>query len=622
MMMSEKVRVATVGVQGDGGASDAAAAAVLVLCEGCRALVLEGSTANIVGEQLKQRLHRRYASADAEIAEDAKEEQKQEGDDSYDPTCCFCMGVLKYCTDPALGKLLMENLKASEYDSTSMDVGITLPLSWLVRERIINLHLDMQGNTRTRASLMMLKDVVRICVQAHYQRARFTVTQQSPLQTIVFFEVSPHPQSPRPASPPQSPSTTAGGAEQQQQQQQQHEEEEKDGCSRSGGGGGGGDGEKGMEGVEGGGSRAPRRHGRAHCHDDGSQSGQNNGEEIIVSEELRVLTQLRSHMFRPRRARRGRKKPSAAHNQASIAQALEDLSDGEIKRWPRTLCVPPLPAVATPTVTVKYTHAPIFIGGRYNKLVRGVSQTPWFIGSGRRGDTSVQELVTGELEALVKTDEVKFSSAGREDCDVRMLGTGRPFVLEFVNPRRIAALTADVLAQHQADVNGMEGSKVRVRDLRLVDKSDVALLHEGQEKKKKTYACPIWTETPLTQQQMDTINSTQDLLLHQKTPMRVCHRRTLMTRERLVHRMHIQPLKPHFYLLELCTQSGTYIKEFVHGDLGRTTPNMRSILGCNVDILSLDVVDVDLAWPPKSASSSSPAPAPVQAQERAQEAAS
>lgn len=43
------------------------------------------------------------------------------------------------------------------------------------------------------------------------------------------------------------------------------------------------------------------------------------------------------------------------------------------------------------------------------------------------------------------------------------------------------------------------------------------------------------------------------------------------------------------FKLSLCTQAGTYVKEFVHGDFGRTTPNLCSILNCDVDIIALDV---------------------------------
>ena len=49
-------------------------------------------------------------------------------------------------------------------------------------------------------------------------------------------------------------------------------------------------------------------------------------------------------------------------------------------------------------------------------------------------------------------------------------------------------------------------------------------------------------------------------------------------------------VRPRFLLLDLTTQAGTYVKEFVHGDLGRTTPNVGALLGCEADILQLDVV--------------------------------
>jgi tRNA pseudouridine synthase 10 len=35
----------------------------------------------------------------------------------------------------------------------------------------------------------------------------------------------------------------------------------------------------------------------------------------------------------------------------------------------------------------------------------------------------------------MRADSCKFVTAGREDIDVRMLGRGRPFILEIFNPR-------------------------------------------------------------------------------------------------------------------------------------------------------------------------------------------
>jgi tRNA U54 and U55 pseudouridine synthase Pus10 len=44
------------------------------------------------------------------------------------------------------------------------------------------------------------------------------------------------------------------------------------------------------------------------------------------------------------------------------------------------------------------------------------------------------------------------------------------------------------------------------------------------------------------------------------------------------------------FKLDIKTQAGTYIKEFVHGDFGRTQPSLGQLLGgVHVDILALDV---------------------------------
>lgn len=44
------------------------------------------------------------------------------------------------------------------------------------------------------------------------------------------------------------------------------------------------------------------------------------------------------------------------------------------------------------------------------------------------------------------------------------------------------------------------------------------------------------------------------------------------------------------FRISVTTQAGTYVKEFVHGDFGRTVPNLRMILKIpDLDIVALDV---------------------------------
>ena len=67
-----------------------------------------------------------------------------------------------------------------------------------------------------------------------------------------------------------------------------------------------------------------------------------------------------------------------------------------------------------------------------------------------------------------------------------------------------------------------------------------------------------------------------------------------MDRQRTVHKMSIEPVDDRHFHLFLSTQAGTYIKEFVHGDMGRTTPNLGSLLQASVDIIELDVMVRDV----------------------------
>ena len=51
-----------------------------------------------------------------------------------------------------------------------------------------------------------------------------------------------------------------------------------------------------------------------------------------------------------------------------------------------------------------------------------------------------------------------------------------------------------------------------------------------------------------------------------------------MARERTIHSIGATQLSTRFLQLDLVTQAGTYVKEFCHGDFGRTVPSVDSLL--------------------------------------------
>lgn len=185
----------------------------------------------------------------------------------------------------------------------------------------------------------------------------------------------------------------------------------------------------------------------------------------------------------------------------------------------------------------------------------------------------------------------KFHSGGREDIDVRMLGLGRPFVLELVHPRkRISATDADLRAL--TDRVRDQGEDLAVRELGFTDKTCFEVLTKAADTKVKAYAAIIQTELPLTAQKLAEVAALRDVEIDQMTPLRVLHRRTLMSRDKMIFRCLLRPLNDFTAVCFMLSSAGTYIKEFVHGDLNRTRPNLGMLLGGRCDILQLDVIQL------------------------------
>ena len=78
------------------------------------------------------------------------------------------------------------------------------------------------------------------------------------------------------------------------------------------------------------------------------------------------------------------------------------------------------------------------------------------------------EIKTNAVIWRIFFPDSRFSSSGREDVDVRMLGRGRPFLFELVNPRQVH-LSQDELTKMQQSINEST-QDVFVRDLQIVSK--------------------------------------------------------------------------------------------------------------------------------------------------------
>ena len=243
---------------------------------------------------------------------------------------------------------------------------------------------------------------------------------------------------------------------------------------------------------------------------------------------------------------------------------------------------------------------PVFFYGRYWKYERGIPQTHWNCRSchgagcekcnfsGKQYQDSVEELIGRPVITLFSAKNAVLHGAGREDIDARMIGTGRPFILEIVAPK---LRTVDLPGVEAAINRGAEG-RVTVELVRWSERAEVETLKSNKAHKK--YRIIVEVEgTPSADEFVKAVKSLTGAIIHQRTPERVAHRRADKIRERRVLAIECTGQEAGRFIIEVTGEAGLYIKELVSGDNGRTHPSLTEALGVPARVTSLDVVLVE-----------------------------
>jgi tRNA U54 and U55 pseudouridine synthase Pus10 len=239
--------------------------------------------------------------------------------------------------------------------------------------------------------------------------------------------------------------------------------------------------------------------------------------------------------------------------------------------WGSGYNITSLSSSSSPPMTTHYlsvSRHSTFIEGNYIKNRRGLTQTPWFCDGKRIGGTSVQEMLCNSLILELESPSHKFHSAGREDMDVRMLGNGRPFVIECINSIKDPSLkSTEWFNNIEERINSENNEDVVMKNLRVGVPSCMSDMLDGAEFKKKTYSClvQLFGRKPNIND-INLLNNINDLKVMQQTPIRVLHRRTQMEREKTIHWMKCEEIPDTCcFILQMCTSAGAYVKEIVHG---------------------------------------------------------
>ncbi len=243
---------------------------------------------------------------------------------------------------------------------------------------------------------------------------------------------------------------------------------------------------------------------------------------------------------------------------------------------------------------------PLFVGGRYRKLVRTIPQSKWFCsschgrgcekcsGTGKMYPESVEELTSKPLLEATDGESTSFHASGREDIDARMLGTGRPFVIEVSKPKKRFVDLKEI----QVKINAEAVGKVQVSRLRFTTKNAVRHLKKG-EGAQKEYRLLAEFENQVSDVDLRMLEEKlTGATIKQQTPLRVMHRRADLIRERYIYKVKVKKVSLKRALMEIRCQGGLYVKELVSGDEGRTIPNVSDLLRNKAKTLKLDVLKV------------------------------
>jgi tRNA pseudouridine synthase 10 len=203
--------------------------------------------------------------------------------------------------------------------------------------------------------------------------------------------------------------------------------------------------------------------------------------------------------------------------------------------------------------------------------------------------TSVEEIIVKEILDTAREHQHKFHGMGREDIDARMLGNGRPFIIEIVSPHK-RKFDIQVL---ENKINAHGQGIVEIEGLRYSSKEEVVAIKSAAH--HKTYQVRVEFGTKVTKEKLKKVVSIfTHKQIQQRTPTRVAHRRADKVREKEVVNIEIEDFgaEENWVILNITGENGIYIKELIHGDQNRTQPNLSELLETECSVKDLDVIRI------------------------------
>ena len=237
--------------------------------------------------------------------------------------------------------------------------------------------------------------------------------------------------------------------------------------------------------------------------------------------------------------------------------------------------------------SLRISTKPVYLFGRYVKKRRGIPQKKRICklcgglgykeceGTGLSPTLSVEKLLADKLMASFKARDVRFTWIGGEDTNSLVLGKGRPFFAELVDPMIRSLSDFKPLYRSEAGV--------RLKELRVVNKPTerpeftVTVLARVRFSKKVDEQVLKSLEEEFTDKTVTSFSSRKRRLVEKK-----------------VHRLSVKRVRGRAVELEVVCDGGLSIRKLI---LGEVSPSLADVLGFPIMLdekRPFDVLDIDI----------------------------
>lgn len=217
----------------------------------------------------------------------------------------------------------------------------------------------------------------------------------------------------------------------------------------------------------------------------------------------------------------------------------------------------------------------ILASGRYTKNERGIyqrspkSQEIIQLNDIRQFHLSIEDIISRKVLAATMGSDVRFNWIGSEDKDSLVLGNGRPFFVEILDPRKRSFRNNSLI---------IEEGRIIARLAIL----DTGYPRSGTRTRTITKIMIRCTE-PLSTNDLKKLDSLTGTIVKLKSKFALIEKR--------IYSVLVDKIDKSLFYLTINADGGLPIKQFVGGK-EYADPNVSMLLSSQCDCLSFDILDV------------------------------